>query len=241
MSADHHVPLTAQLSEGVAALREGRAAEAATKLEAVASDPAWEHATDMIDIRARVCSLTAQAFLESGRPADADRWCRQALRALRRAPEPDPAGLREVRELSDTIIKAMVAEQERTNNLSEGVRLASEPVGRLVRGLEPAEKANALARKAAAELQVGRSEHAQELATLAIDIANDADEVDVFVMASITAARANPPGAEALLAEAWRRAAAANEFNLISTLATAATTLNVPLPILDGPDMSLGD
>lgn len=240
MSRDSHVPLTEQLSAGVAALRAGRPEEAAKQLLAVARDPSFAAAADMVDIRARVCSLAAQALLESGSPTEADRWCREALRALRRSPEPDPVGLREVRELSDTIIKAMVADADRVRNRAEATALAGQPVGRLVRGLVDREKADTLARKAAAELEFGRHGHAAELAHLARTEAMEAEAVDVFVMASITAARAAPADGRRLLAEAWHQAAAANEFNLISTLAAAARALNIELPVLDGPDISAG-
>jgi len=238
MPADPHTRLTNALSAGVSALRDGRPGEAAVLFVNVAEDPHFAVAPDLVDIRARVFSLAAQSLLEAGDPTGADRWCRASLRALRQSVPPNPKGLQQVRSLAEQIGKDRAAQQQRADNLIQAQRLAAQPVGRLVRELgEPDQRARALAQKAAAELQVGRAEHAAELAELAARLADEHNVIDVFVLASITRASADPKQSQTLLTNAWRRAGDADEFNLVSTVKRAADSLGVALPVQVGPDI----
>ena len=68
------------IRRGVSALAEGRPADAVEALLPVAEDPELDRTEDLADVRARICSLLAQAYLEGRDPARAERWAREALR-----------------------------------------------------------------------------------------------------------------------------------------------------------------
>lgn len=126
------------------AMLTGRPAEAADLLRPAAMSDALSRATDMQDVRARICSLLAQALLEAGEPRTAGQWAATSLRVLRQ--HPDFEGQVEVRDLQQRIEAAIAA-----------------------RGIEtPSDDAAQQARTALAEARAAGSVRGEVLALLAL-------------------------------------------------------------------------
>jgi hypothetical protein len=228
--------LAARLARGVQLLRAGRPRDAAGDLEVVARSPELAAEAELMDIRARALSLYAQALLESGRPAEADAPCREALGLLRRLR--DREGVDEVRALQDRVVRAITEAKDATSRLEEARRVAELPIEALLsEAASPGERAAVLVRKAQALADAGREEEAADLAFAGLDVARAHAEVTWEVFARLVLARVEPGLAEQQIHAAHAAAVAADELNLVSTIAHTASTLGVAMPVEPGPHL----
>jgi tetratricopeptide (TPR) repeat protein len=229
--------VAAAVREGVAALRRGNPADAIPLLRRAAEDPDLAAAEDLADLRARVLSLLAQAYLDAGQASEAETWVRQALRLAKRIG--DEAGLVEIRALQSRVLAAAMDQHRRLEERREQARIAAPPLDRMLVGvIEPHARAAVYIQKANAEIEVDRPGDAVALATEAVRLADGAGAVRERVLARLTLARADGARAAALLPEAWKIASDADEINLVGAVAKAAELAGVALATLTGPDMS---
>jgi hypothetical protein len=227
--------LADQLSRGVSALGREAYDEAATLLGGVWTDPAFQQAEDLADIRARVASLYAQALFETGDVHGADKVCRQAIRLVRKLR--DKEGLQQVRSLQDRIVGTLAHDAEAAARLAEQQRVASTPLDELVASASTDEERVAvLVRKATAHCDVGELDEGGLLAQRGLDDATVLGHATWQVMARLALARARPSEALEHLVAARQTADEASEFNLISTIARAADVCGVELPGLRLPE-----
>ncbi|MFM2162221.1 MAG: hypothetical protein RLZZ383_1733 [Pseudomonadota bacterium] len=234
--------LAEQLGAAVTALRQGRAADAVEGLKAAWTDPALAEAEDLRDLRARVGSLFAQALLETGRVAEADRVCRDAVRLLRQLR--DTEGLTEVRALQERIVRALAELSNVEKNREEAARVAATPLAMLLfTATTPEDQARVRVQKASALWTSGHGEEARALAEEALSRAEAIPSISWVVFARTLLAEihaeAQPSVAQAHLATALTRAAQAQEFNLVSTIAQTAAQLGISLPQEAGPHAGL--
>lgn len=224
-----------RLAQAMDALRAGRWVDAEADLAVVRAALTAAQDPELRDISARVCSLHAQALHALGRLADADRACRDALRLLRALG--DRAGMDQVRSLQDVIVRGLAHDAEARQRQVEQTRIASTPLAELlVDATTPLARAEVLTKKATALTDTGDPDAARPLAVEAVALASAGGDVTWEVMARIALARVSPPDvAAAELAAALHAADAANEFNLVATLARAAEVIGVPLPTHPGP------
>ncbi len=226
--------LTDELQKGVEAMREGRWQEAADAIAPVYENEDLAGSSDLQDIYARVCSLYGQILVELGRPRDAHPPIRKALRILRRLR--DQAGITQVRKLEDAVVKSIAHDAEREARLQEQRTIADTPLAVLMmQARTEAERGEVLIKKAGAHLDVGEPEEAARLAEEGLELVDRRGVTHWRVMGRITLARAVPERATALLTEAQHLADEASEFNLISTIATAAELTGARLPVQQGP------
>lgn len=237
MTHDSEPPdLPTRLAAGVAALQAARWDDAIDALGPVYADPELASSEDLRDIRASVCSLYAQALLEAGRPHDADRPCRDAIRIVRALR--DRAALDAVRSLQDRIVAAIAHDAERAQRLAEQARIAATPLDDLLaHAHDDAARAEVLVKKAQAHVDVGQAAEGAQLATRAVEAARLADHVTWEVFALLALARADASQAQQALHAAYRRAERAEEFNLVSATARTARELQVALPTEPGPHL----
>lgn len=223
-----------RIAEGLLALRSGRPADAMTSLRVVWEDVDLAEAVDLVDIRARVGSLYAQAALESGARAEADKVCRDVLRILRKLG--DRAGLDEVRTLQDQIVTAMARDAEQAERLKEQRAVSATPLVHLLAGVtDPLGRAEKLVKKATAHADLGELDQGAPLAREAVTLADAHGSPQWSVLARLALARLEPAHAVDHLIAAHRRAESAGEFNLISTIARAADLAGVVMPKHAGP------
>jgi hypothetical protein len=228
--------LAEAVRRGVDALKTGRALDAVAALEPHALSEELARADDLQDVRARVCSLLAQAMLEAERPEDALRWVREAVVLHGRVRDSDRT---ELRELEDRVLAAVARARQRALELPSRARLATTAVDTLLRGVtDPRARCTLLIQKANADLDAQGESAASSAAALAAEalaLAIGLDDVREEVLARLTLARALPGTAAQELALAWRRAERASEFNLVGAVAKSAEEAGVVLPQLFGP------
>lgn len=216
--------LADRLTAGLAALRAGRAAEAAQALAEVCDDPALAAADDLRDVRARALSLCGQALIATGAP---DAALRRLEAALALAHElGDPEGIQQIGALRESATKALAGRQGRPPSAS-----VAEIEARVA---EPIARAELLIRKAAGELDAGRVEAAVALADRAAGLAPGAPRPSV--LARLVLARARPAEAAEHLTAAAAIARRADEFTLVTAVARAAEDAGVSLGGTRGPD-----
>lgn len=231
---DRSEALAELLLAGIAHLRADRADAAVETLRLVAEDREFAEAPELDDVRARTWSLYAQALLAAHRPGEAVRWSEAALRAARKLG--DEVGILEIRTLHDRIREAITVAAKEKAAREQSARLAALTVDQVLAGLkDPIEQADALVKKAGAELDAGRPAVADDAASRALALAQLAGAVREEVFARIALSRARPQEAAVQLTAAWRRAERADEFNLVGTVARAAELASVRLPMLLGP------
>ena len=219
---------------GIGHLRAGRAEEAIETLRLVAEDPEFAIAPELDDVRARVWSLYAQALLTGNRPAEAVHWSQCSLRIARALG--DEAGILEIRHLHEQIREAISVGAKESAAREHNLRLSGLTVEQVIAGISsPVEQADALIKKANADLDAGKTEQAAQIAARALEIATSVGSVREEVFAGIVLARIHPTEAASFLTAAWRRAERADEFNLVGTVARAAELACVRLPTLLGP------
>lgn len=234
--SDRHQELADRLLEGVAALRADRAADAVAPLLAVASDPELAAAGALADIRARACSLLAQALLRTDRPDDASPWIDEALRILRSLE--DREGLARVGELRREVLEARQQAATRAQGEARSRRLAATPLDDILATVTaPPALLDVLIRKANADADDGRPGDALPIAERALGLADELRDVRGQVLARMSIARAVPDRAAQLLVEAWSVAERAGEPTLVGAVARAAELAGVPLPVQVGPTL----
>lgn len=218
--------LPQRLAEGVAALRDGDAEGAVDLLGPVATDEELAAATDLRDIRARVCTLYAQALLAAGRPSEARHPLQDARDLLTDLGDPD--GLAAVEELQSTLSEALsdaFQAQARRRTLRDK---ADADVDTILADVPPARHAPVLVEHATACLDVGRTDTARELAERALSAAEAHEDLRHQVLSLLVLARSSDTPAEPL-EEARRRADAADAFNLLSFVVKTAEQVGVTL------------
>lgn len=188
-----------------------------------------------MDIRARACSLYAQALLESGRPHDAEGPCREAIRLLRKLR--DKPGLDEVRALQDRIVQAIAHDAEQASRLERMRVVAQTPLEALLADAPTSSaRVEAMLQKAHAYADLDQRLDALPVAERAVAEADALAEVRQQVLARIALARAcDADRAVAVLVQASELAGDAREFNLIATIARAAEVAGLTLPADPGP------
>ena len=227
--------LAGLLLGAVASLKAGKPDAALDALAALFADPGFDSATDLEDVKARAASLRAQALLALARPGEAWSWNERALRAARALG--DSEGMIALNEQHEAIRSALSVVAQQTRALEHSHRLAGLSIDQILIGLGSGrERADALVKKANAELEAGRPASAESAARRAVEEAVLASALPEEVFARISLARAAPTEAASQLLAAWRRAERADEFNLVTAVAGACELLGVRLPALVGPD-----
>ncbi len=230
--------LPARLAEGVEALRAERWHDALTPLRQVATSPDLATAEGLGDVRARACSLYAQALLECGRARDAEAPCREALRLLRGLR--DKAGIDAVRALQDRIVRAIAHDAEQAVRAQEMATVSATPLATLLdRATTPTMRVEAMMRKAHAladHPDQASEDDGTAVSAMAVREADVLGDVRLRVLSRIAASRhAAPDDAASWLEDAARLAGDAEEFNLVATIARAAEVQGVALAKHPGP------
>jgi hypothetical protein len=224
-----------QVRLGFAALRGGAPDTAIEHLLPAAEHPVFSTQEDMRDLFARVTSVLAQCYLDSGQPGEAQRWLHRAMRALRELTDAD--GLKQVQPLNSRILTALIQRRKDRKIKEDLYALAASPVEALLeKATTDLERADILIKKAAGELEAERLEPALRFSEEALAIAMRCGATREIVLAHLSIARANPKRASEAIHEAWTCAEQAEEFNLVTLIANAATQTGVPMPTLHGPN-----
>ncbi|MCB9685084.1 MAG: hypothetical protein H6738_07325 [Alphaproteobacteria bacterium] len=219
--------LASTLLDGVAALREGRHAEAVARLRAVCDDRELMAAPDLADVRARALSLLAQALLHAGELREAEGRADAALRLVRTVG--DTEGIVEITDLLTEIRERATKSQGADASMRE--RMLSASLEDLSKTRDPGMRAEALLQKATAELGAGNTANALLAARAAWETAGAIGRDRVVVLARLCAAHADPTTAEEHLGEAWAVADASPEAEqLLGPVARAAELLRLALP-----------
>jgi hypothetical protein len=210
-----------QLAEGVAALRDGRAADAVALLSLVVEDDAFGNQPDLRDLHARSCSLLAQALLQSGQPGKARVAVKRALDSLRALD--DTEGVQQVQELQQQIGQAMVEQFGQMASRRGMQRLSETPIKDVLGSVsDPAERAALLVRHASAMLQSNRPDQVATLCEAAVQEARLANDPRHEVLALIAWSSAAPERAAELLEKARQCADQHDEFTLLTSVVKAA-------------------
>jgi tetratricopeptide (TPR) repeat protein len=224
--ADLEAELASALRDGVSALRQGRAEQAATLLASVCDHPAFVAAAELLDIRTRALSLCAEALLLSGRPAEALPRAETALQLVRQLG--DLEGADEIERLRVRVQRAL-----------PGPAAMGGDSGLLAQSLEelelsarrPIDRAELLVRKATVELEAGHPALAVAAAERALLAAPQSPRTSV--LARLTLARVQPERALQLLREAAEIGREAEDINLVGWVARSAELLGLDLRALD--------
>jgi hypothetical protein len=213
---------------GVEALKADRPAEAAEALRPVAEDAELAAAEDLRDVRLRVLTLYAQALLGSDRAAEAEATLRDAA-ALADVLE-DAEGRKVVKGLRAQAATAAMEAHRKAAEAKAAAKLSAVPMADLVaRNPDARARADALIRKAQADLDVG---DAASGAACAREVLENAPTAREEVLARLLLARAEPGSASQQLEAALTRATTAGEFNLVGAVAKTAELAGVPVPAL---------
>ncbi|TVQ91028.1 MAG: hypothetical protein EA397_11065 [Deltaproteobacteria bacterium] len=223
---------TETLAQGVQALRDGRATEAARLLAEACADPDFATAPEVRDLYARACSLQAQALLLAGQPSKARKPLRVALDLLEALH--DEEGLRKVRELEREVGEAMAEDFAAMARRREQIALSRRSLSEVLAELPAhAPRAEAMVKWSLGALADGRADQAIDAATRAVAEAASRGDVKHQVLAHIALASAEPERASAHLEAARSCADGADDFNLVGAVARAAEQAGVQLPIPD--------
>ena len=216
----------------LAALQQGRPQEAADHLAPVVRAPELDD-PELADVRARLCSLYAQALLESGQLDEAALWVRKALRAVSKSG--DSAGKTQIRALQGQIVGAIADAEGARRRAEERNEVAQTPVDVLLRAANtPAEQSAILVKKASA-IADERKDEAAALFLRAQTLADQSEDLREQVFARLGLAGVKPELAKVLVLESQALAEARQEYTLLSTIAQEASRLGVALPAIEGP------
>jgi tetratricopeptide (TPR) repeat protein len=220
--------LAQHLLQGAAKLNEGHVAEATALLKVVATDPDLQHASDLTDVRARACSLYAQALLGMDDVEEAEAWIQEALRITR--PLGDMDGLRVLRGLHSEIMQRKKERQTQADEHVRSIALAEMPVHEIVANARsPYELAQRLVERAQAAVEVGRLEEALSIAQQAQSVAVEHQMTRERVLAHIILARVEPHKAQEILEAALAVARQDHEVQLIALIAKTAKLFDLQL------------
>lgn len=232
--ADRSAEVAARLLAGVEHLKAGRLQDAITELAEVCSDEDLRRADDLRDVRARAMSMLADAHLRAGDVDSAETMAREALALLREVG--DANGVRAVQDVWGRVAAARQEAQAAVRREVASARLRemtrSDLGDRFGEG--SLRLADALVKKAHAHADVDDTALAEELAHEALALSRSHDSVREEVFARLALARVGYDATEQVRG-AWERAERADEFNLVSAIASAADSLGVALPVLEGP------
>ncbi|TNE87484.1 MAG: hypothetical protein EP330_18650 [Deltaproteobacteria bacterium] len=219
--------LAERLAEGVAALRDGRPAEAATALREVVDDPDFQEHPELADVRARAASLLAQALLATDEVGPADRYARMALDALDAFP--DPEGKAQIDGLRKEIMGRALELRRKSDQKTRRQRLLALPVDELLAAAaDDAEKARLLIERATAESEAERIPQAIRLANQARHLADEAHALKEQVLTRLLVAQLDEAQRLPALRSAYQLALAAGETGLITGVARTAEQVGVP-------------
>lgn len=214
---------------GVEALRAGKPAEAVEALGPVYADVELAEATDLIDIRARIASLYAQALLDLSRWDEAQAPLADAMRLAKRVDDED--GVDAIKLLQARLVQALGERHRRANERKQHENIVKTPIETLLAGDKtPLQTADVFLRKATAHVELGEAELAESFAERALAIALAENAVREEVLSRMMLARAAPSRAAAELAAALSRATTAEQFNLVGGVVKAAELSGVELP-----------
>ncbi|MCO4744179.1 MAG: hypothetical protein KC912_05285 [Proteobacteria bacterium] len=225
--------LASELARGVEALRSGEAADAATILQAVVDDEGFRAHPELQDVRARACSLLAQALLSTDQVGPADRYAREALDALENAP--DDTGRAQIDELRREIMgRALTLRKEREQR-SRRSRLRQIPVPELLAAAkDDDERTRLLIERATAESEAGDEAAAIRLADRARNLADKSCGLKEQVLSRLLVAQVDARQRVPALQSAYQLALAADEKGLITGIARTAEQVGTPLHVVDG-------
>ncbi len=221
--------LAEALMTGLAALRSGRWHEAVARLRPVCDDPRLARATDLRDVRARACSLLAQALLHTGDLREAEGRAEAALRLVRALG--DTEGIDDVTTLLAEIHHRASQASRPEAPAAPALEAPAPPSLEAARALrDPGMRSEALLRLATARLTAGEAAGALEAARCAWEEADTIGKTRVVVLARLCAAHADPDRASEHLHAAWAAADASDEAeHLLGPVARAAEVLGLPL------------
>jgi tetratricopeptide (TPR) repeat protein len=216
----------------LAALRSGQPQAAVDHLAPIVEAPELDD-PEMLDVRARLCSLYAQALLQAGDAKTASIWVRKALRAA--STLKDAAGLLEVRALQGEIVGALADAEAARRRAVEREHIAETSLEDLLAiATTPEDRAAVLAKKASSLAGLGSHAQAADLYDQSMRIADQHGILREQVFARLGMAAVHPDAA-VWVQQAQRLAEAASEYTLLSTIAREADRLGVSLPAIDGP------
>ena len=221
------------LAKGVQAVRDGRFSDGIPLLKTVVEDPEFRAHPELQDLRARACSLLAQALLATEDPGPADRFARQAVDILEEAG--DTVGLAEVEGLRREILACAVENRRVADQRARRARLREVPIDELVSAAsDSAEAARMLMERSMAEHEAGESSAAIGLANRARNLADDHGSVKEQVLTRLLVAQVDSHQRVAALRSAYHLALTADQTGLIAGVARTAEQLDVPLSMVDG-------
>lgn len=226
------MPPEGPVPRALAALGSGQPQVAVDLLAPIMEAPELNE-PDMIDVRARLCSLYAQALLQAGDAKQASLWVRKALRAASTMKDED--GLKEVRALQGQIVGALADAEAARRRAVERKHIAETSLEDLLAtATSPEERASILAKKASSLAGTGAQAHAADLYDQSMKIADQHSILREQVFARLGMAAVHPDAA-VWVQQAQQLAEAASEYTLLSTIAREADRLGVSLPAIDGP------
>jgi len=232
--AEPEVPDAPQrVARAVRALRERNPRLAADLLLPVAHSRALANAPDLVDVRAKVCSLLAQALLACDRPDAALTWVSTAQDLADTAHD---AHARDTLTALRTQIEEGVAAATRTKaSQRRRAHVASVPLEQLLGPVTDASRRRAvMVEKGLADADAGRPEDARRVLTAAKALADDASDCREQVLARIGLSRITSAPAP-LLVDAVRVARDAGEPQLVGVVAREAELRGVDLGTQRGP------
>ncbi len=216
----------------LAALGSGQPQAAVDHLAPIMEAPELDE-PDMLDVRARLCSLYAQALLQAGDAKTASIWVRKALRAA--STLKDDAGLREVRALQGQIVGALADAEAARRRAVEREHIAETSLQDLLAAaVTPEDRAAVLAKKASSLASSGAQAQAADLYDQSMRIADQHGFLREQVFARLGMAAVHP-NATVWVLQAQKLAETVNEYTLLSTIAREAERLGVSLPAIEGP------
>jgi hypothetical protein len=226
--------LAERLAQGVSALREGRPADAATRLREVVDHPDFRAAPDLLDLRARAASLLAQALLATDEVGPADRYAREALEAVEELG--DSEGIAQIHALRQEIMGRALALRNERERHARRARLRTVSIEELLGStVDPCERVGLLIERASAASEAGDDTEARELAERATAMADREATVKEQVLSRLLVAQVMADKRLDALRSAYRLALAANEPGLITGIAQTAAQVGIPHSTIDGP------
>ncbi|MDP2316122.1 MAG: hypothetical protein Q8P41_24710 [Pseudomonadota bacterium] len=191
-------------------------------------------APDRPALEARGAAYRAQALRELGRIDEAERAAASAVQLAKKAGDVD--GVAQLRALHASILAGLAATRAAAQERARDATLADMPDDALIEGVEGAERAAALVRKAGAladAVVAGHTTRRDEclaVTTRAIAEARVAGSAREEVLALLCAARVAPDPAVPIHA-AHAVADATSDQNLVTAVARAARAAGVALPL----------
>lgn len=224
--------LASVLAQAVAALHEGKHDSAIPGLREVVENEAFRVHPDLQDVRARTCSLLAQALLATDEVGPADRYAREALDALELAP--DPLGRAEVDGLRKEIMSRAITLRREQDQRQRRERLRHLPLQEIIDAAsDDAECARMLIERATADNEAGDHDAARRTANRARNLADRSAQLKEQVLSRLLVAQVDPDQRLAALRSAYQLALAADEPGLITGIARTATQVGIPLEQVD--------